>query len=257
LNIYAYNLLLVCHLCIVFSFSDEKNNFYLPTMSDRFVLHASKEEIEALFKVSSQRDDYFEPDYNITPASLHSIVLTNEEGERQFQQARWGLIPPDAERERAGNEHHAIPAEEVLKQEWTAECVNQRRCLIPANGFYKWKTSERAETPFYIRLLSNRLTAFAGIYDVWESSSGRTVYSFAMLTTGANPLVEPVDDRMPVLLQPENFGRWLGSDDLTKEMRDELLLEPYELTEMAVNRVSEEVNDIHNNHPELIQPIPK
>jgi putative SOS response-associated peptidase YedK len=185
-------------------------------MSDRFVLHASKEEIEALFNVSSTRDDYFEPDYNITPASLHPIVLTNEANERQFQYARWGLIPPGAERERAGNEHHAIPSEEVLKQEWTAECVNQRRCLIPANGFYKWKSSEREETPFYIRLLSNQLTAFAGIYDVWKSPNGRTVYSFAMLTTEANPLVEPVDDRMPVLLYPENFNQWLGSEDLTE-----------------------------------------
>jgi putative SOS response-associated peptidase YedK len=60
-----------------------------------------------------------------------------------------------------------------------------------------------------------------------------------------------------VLLYPKDFGRWLGSEDLTEEMRKDLLLEPYELTEMAVNRVSEEVNDITNNHPELIQPIPK
>ena len=225
-------------------------------MSDRFVLHASKDEIENFFGVSSVRDDYFAPDYNITPASLHPIVI-KEGGERQFRQARWGLIPPDAEEERAGNEHYAEPAEDILDDEWLEECVNERRCLVPANGFYKWKFSERKETPFYIRLLSNRLTAFAGIYSVWQSASGRKVYSFAIITTKANALVEPVDDRMPVLLKRENFEEWLSSKDLSEKMHKNWLLKPMELTQMAVNRVSEEVNDITNNRPELIQPIPK
>ncbi len=232
------------------------NNLKNVFMSDRFVLHAEQEEIESMFGVTSKRDDYFESDYNITPGALRPII-TRENERRNIRKAQWGLIPEQADEEREGKEHFAVPAENVRENDWYNECVNQRRCLVPANGFYKWKTSKKKQTPFYIRLLSNRLTAFAGIYSVWESESGREVYSFAILTTKANTLVEPVDDRMPVLLKPTNFEQWLSDDALTDEMHEQLLMEPYDLTQMAVNRVSEEVNDISNNGPELIQPIPK
>jgi putative SOS response-associated peptidase YedK len=225
-------------------------------MSDRFVLHASKQELEAMFDVSFNRYSNFEANYNINPGSLHPLVMGHN-GKRQIQKARWGLIPPDADDERAGSENYAIPSEKVLENERLHECVNQRRCLVPANGFYKWKTSEREEMPFYIRLLSNKPTAFAGIYDIWTSANGRKVYSFAVLTTRANSLIEPVDERMPVLLQKIHFEKWLGSSELTEQMHEKLLLKPFELTKLAVNRVSKEVNNPENNGPELIQPIPK
>lgn len=225
-------------------------------MSDRFVLHASKQEIEKMVGVSANRDDYFEPDYNIAPGSRHPIV-TNESGESQFKQARWGLIPSDADDERAGNKNNVIPSEDILENDWFAECVNQQRCLVPANGFYKWKSSEKTGSPFYIRLLSNELTAFAGVYDVWTAGSGRKVYSFSILTTQANSLIEPVDARMPVLLGKDHFDKWLSPGDLTEEIHKNVLLEPFEISALVVNRVSEEVNDLGNNRPELIQPIPK
>jgi putative SOS response-associated peptidase YedK len=225
-------------------------------MCDRFVLHASGKAVEDFFNISSKSRDIFSLNYNITPASRHPVALY-ELGERLLRPARWGLIPPDAEEERTGNESHVVPAEDVLEDEWLAECVHHRRCLAPANGFYKWKSSERTKNPFYIRLLSGRLMAFAGIYGLWKSPSGRTVYSFAILTTKANPLIEPVDDRMPALLQRKHFTNWLSDEELTTTMYEELLLKPYKLTEMAVNRVSDEVNDSANNYPELIRPIPK
>lgn len=225
-------------------------------MSDRFVLHAGKKVIEELFNVSSQRDDYFEEDYNITPASLHPIIV-KAGGKPQLQQAQWGLIPPDADEEREGKDTFAVPAEDVSDDGWFAECLAKRRCLVPANGFYKWKSSKKKTTPFYIRLLSNRLSAFAGLYSIWKSPTGRDVYSFTILTTKANTLVEPVDDRMPVMLGTGHFDEWLGDDELSKEAFKRLALEPFDLTQLAVNRVSEKVNNINNNGPELIQPIPK
>lgn len=232
------------------------NNLKIAFMSDRFVLHATQDEIETFFEVSSERTDYFEPDYNINPGRLRPIIV-KEGDRRQIVQAQWGLIPEEADEERAGREHYEIRSEDVREDDWYRECVDKRRCLVPANGFYKWKTSKKKQTPFYIRLLSNRLTAFAGIYSIWKSESGRDVYSFAILTTEANTLVEPVDDRMPVLLRKAAFEEWLSDHELTEEMYRDILLEPYDLTLMAVNRVSEEVNEISNNNPKLIQPIPK
>lgn len=224
-------------------------------MSDRFVFEATKQEVEQAFGVSTARDDFFESDFNITPGSLIPVVYS-EDDERKIYTFRWGLIPPDAEEEIEGNENFEVPIEELGDDEWLTECVAHRRCLIPANGYYKWKFSEKKSTPFYIRLLSNQLTAIAGIYSVWKSSTGRDVYSCTMLTTKANVLVQPVDDRMPVLIHPNHYQQWLAKEKLSEEVFDEIL-NGYSMTELTVNRVSEDVNDPENNSAELIQPIPK
>ncbi len=224
-------------------------------MSDRFVLESSKEEVMDLFDVSTKRDDFFESEYNITPGSLIPVVY-REGDERRIYNFLWGLISPDAEDEKEGRDRFELTLEDLKKDEWLTECLEQRRCLIPANGFYKWKFTEKKSTPFYIRLLSNGVAAIAGVYSVWKSSSGRDVYSCAMLTTEANALVQPVDDRMPVLVRPEHFEQWLSGESLD-EANLERLLGGYSMTEMAVNRVSEDVNDPENNSAELIQPIPK
>ncbi|WP_372637568.1 SOS response-associated peptidase [Fodinibius sp.] len=224
-------------------------------MSDRFVFHASKEEVERQFNVHSDREDYFESHYNITPGSLISVVY-RENSERLINNFKWGLIPPDAKDEREGTENYEATIENIQEEEWKKECLREQRCLIPAHGFYKWKTTKKKNTPFYIRLLSNELMAFAGIYSVWESASGRDVYSCSILTTKANALVQPVGDRMPVILEPEHYQAWLREEALGDQTLDRLL-QSYPMSKMAVNRVSEEVNDTENNRPELIQPIPK
>ena len=224
-------------------------------MSDRFVFHASKDETERQFKVHSEREDYFKSYYNITPGSLISVVY-QEEGERLINSFKWGLIPPDAKDEREGTENYQTSIDDIRDEEWQAECLQDRRCLIPAHGFYKWKTTKKKNTPFYIRLLTNELMAFAGIYSVWKSSSGRDVYSCSMLTSEANALVQPVGDRMPVILDPEHYQAWLQEGALSERVLDRLI-QSYPMSKMAVNRVSEEVNNTDKDHPELIQPIPK
>lgn len=224
-------------------------------MSDRFVLHAAKEVVEDEFGVSTERDDYFEPDYNINPGTRVPVVYS-QKGERKIHTFQWGMIREDAKEEKAGLKNISTPVEELEDDEWLYEAFQKRRCIIPANGFYKWKTSKKKSTPFYIRLLSNELMGLAGIYSVWQSGSGRDVYSFSMLTTDSNALVQPVDNRMPVILRPDNYDIWLSGEQVNSTTLT-TLLKPYLLTEMAVNRVTEEVNDPHNEGPELIQPIPK
>ncbi|MFH5832351.1 SOS response-associated peptidase [Halalkalibaculum sp. DA384] len=223
-------------------------------MSDRFVLHASKETVETAFGVTTQRDDYFEPNYNITPGTRVPAIFY-EEGNRRIYDFHWGLIPEGAENEKEGQQNLTLPVE-ALNDEKYATAFKQRRCLVPANGFYKWKTGEKKSTPFYIRLLSNEVMGLAALYSVWQSSSGRDVYSFALISTEANALVQPVDDRMPVIIRPEHYSAWLGEGG-PEIAAESAILKPLDLTEMAVNRVTEEVNDPDNNHPELIQPIPK
>lgn len=223
-------------------------------MSDRFVLHAPKNTVEQEFGISTQRDDYFEPDYNITPGTRVPVIFY-EGGERKIYDFQWGLIPEGAENEKEGLDNLNIPVE-ALEDEKYHKVFKNRRCIVPANGFYKWKTGEKKSTPFYIRLLSNDVMGLAALYSVWQSSSGRNVYSFALLNTEANALVQPVDDRMPVIIRPEHYSIWLGEEKTELSPTSEVL-KPLDLTQMAVNRVTEDVNDPDNNNPELIQPIPK
>ena len=98
--------------------------------------------------------------------------------------------------------------------------------------------------------------AFAGIYGIWESSSGRKVYSCSIITTDANALVQPVGERMPVIIDSDDYEAWLADEELSENDLDQLI-RPYPMSKMAVNRVSEEVNDTDKNNPDLIQPIPK
>lgn len=233
-------------------YHSKKKKFF---MSDRFVLHASKEIIEEIFNVSSGRNDYFEPDYNITPGTLLPVVY-READKRKIHGFHWGMIPEGAQDEKEGLEHLNVPVEDLKKDKRLARAFENRRCIVPANGFYKWKTSRKKSTPFYIRLLSNDVMGLAGIYSIWKSGSGRDVYSFSLLTTESNALVQPVDSRMPAILRPENFDIWLSKEKVDTGTYSGLL-KPFLLTEMAVNRVSEKVSNPDNNGPELIQPIPK
>lgn len=225
-------------------------------MSERFVLHAPKSEIENFFAIKVEAGHNITANYNISPGSLHPLVINNG-NKREIKQAKWGLIPPEAKDERAGKDEYSITAEKLDSEEWLKECVEQRRALVPASGFYKWKATENKTTPFYVRMLSDALTALAGIYSIWESSRGRKLYSFAILTTESNALIEPIDERMPVVVRSEKFEFWLDNEIQSSEILEEIAGSPAMLTEMIVNRVTEEVNDISNNRAEMIQPIPK
>lgn len=224
-------------------------------MSERLARHSTQEEIEQVFNVSTHRDDFFDPDYNISPGSLMPAVY-KEEGERKIYNFQWGLIPLDADAEREGKKYYKVKVEDLDKDEWLKELFKRKRCIVPVNGFYKWKTTEKKSTPFYVRLLSNDVAGFAGLYSVWESASGRDVYSFSLLTIEANALVQPVDNRMPAILRPKDYETWLDEGHTDMNVLKSLL-KPLGLTEMAVNRVSEKVSDITSKGPELIQPIPK
>jgi putative SOS response-associated peptidase YedK len=224
-------------------------------MSDRLARHSDQEEIEQQFEATTHRKDFFDPDYNISPGSLLPAVFI-EDNERKIENFQWGLIPADAEAEDEGKDFYRTSIEDIEGDDWLRECLGQRRCIVPINGFYKWKTTEKKSTPFYVRLLSNRVAGLAAIYSVWEADSGRKVYSFSLLTIEANALVQPVDDHMPAILRHQDYATWLDSqiNDL-KQLKT--LLKPLGITEMAVNRVSEEVSDLTASGPELIQPIPK
>ena len=215
----------------------------------RYVLEADKLEIEGVFGVSSDSKVMFEPNYNVIPGSTMPIIIQTEHG-RDIVQSVWGLKFEDSKEEQTEIKHEGLSEN---NQVW--ELLKTSPCIVPVSGFYKWKETVEDPLPFYLRVITRDVTAVAGVCNSYKNKEGRILHTFAVLTMPANPLVEPLDKRMPVILEEKDFGRWLheGATDMVKKGFSGNHLLP----DMTVFRVPELVNDPSNNSKELIQPIPK
>lgn len=224
-------------------------------MCGRYTLFSEKEEIEEVFDVSSDEDELFNKSYNIAPGTINPIVLMPRPNVRDIGGFKWGLIPSWAEDENIGYKMINARSESLLEKSSYHKPFQRQRCIIPANGFYEWQTIYKQKTPFYVRALDQDLLGFAGLYEKWESKDKKkTIYSYTIITTEANALLQPLHDRMPVILERKDYLNWLNpvnsdTEDLTA------LLKPYPTERMAIYRVSQDVNQVQNNGPELIQPV--
>ena len=225
-------------------------------MCGRYTLHSEREDVEEFFDARAEDKELFKPNYNVAPGTVNPVVLVGSNGQREIGGLRWGLIPSWAEDESTGYKMINARAETLAEKKSFKGPFMSKRCIIPANGFYEWKTEQQKKQPFYIRLLTHDLLGFAGLYEKWTSPEGEDIYSYTIITTEANALVAPLHDRMPAILRHEAYAMWLNPENKDPELLNDLL-KPYELTEMATYRVSDKVNKPENNNPKLIQPIPK
>lgn len=129
--------------------------------------------------------------------------------------------------------------------------VRRNRCLVPANGFYEWKKTEAGKIPYYIHLPGEQLFSFAGIWETWQHE-GRDWHSFSIMTTTPNKEMEQVHDRMPVIIDREDYAMWLHADS-DDEIR--ALLQPLPDGALEMHEVSQDVNVERNNSEELIGPV--
>jgi putative SOS response-associated peptidase YedK len=228
-------------------------------MCGRYTLHASAEEIAEQFDAELTEEDQslFEPCYNVAPGMTMPVVLLGNKNQRTFGGMRWGLIPKWADDKKTGYKMINARAESIDEKNSFKGPFKSQRCLIPANGFYEWKTQDKEKQPFYIRVLKDNVIGLAGLYEEWESPDGEIIYSYTIITTDANALVMPLHDRMPVIIDPSDYKTWLDPDNNEQPDKLKALLKPYPFEGMATFRVTEDVNSPKNDRPELIQPIPK
>lgn len=211
-------------------------------MSNRIALFNRKSEIEDFFQVRIPEDSLVAPRYNIAPGQ-QILTLRMEEKEIVPQMKRWGLSVDEKKPEQAIGKDEAL--EGLRKGEFG-------RCVIPVSGYYKWKDSgKRADFPFYIRMLHEPLMALAGIYDRRERDGG-----CAIIRVDANPLIQPLDPVMPLQFNSELAREWLAGEREAAELIEDAG-SVYLMTEMTVLRVSNRVNDLSQDSPDLIQPLPK
>lgn len=222
-------------------------------MCGRFTLSQSAEAIASVFQLNQVPT--LEPRYNIAPTQPVSTVLqTTAQKEPQFQMLRWGLIPAWAKDASIGSKLINARAETVAEKPSFRSAFRHRRCLVVADGFYEWRRQDGKKQPFYFRMHKEQPFAFAGLWEHWQNPDGEAIASCTIITTEANELLQPIHDRMPVILNPKDYDLWL---DPAVQKSDHLqqLLQPYSAAAMISYPVSTKVNKPTNDTPELINSL--
>lgn len=192
--------------------------------------------------------------YNLAPTQ-DALVVVQEQG-RKLVLMRWGLVPSWAKDMAIENKLINTRAETAPDNPSFRKAFRQRRCLVPADGFYEWRSggNGQSKAPLHFRRKDHAPFAMAGLWEVWHNPEGQELRSFTILTTTANAVVQPIHDRMPVMLLPEKEASWLDPDQ-----HDLLVLaglvEPYPTELMEANEVSPAVNSPTQEGPALIEPI--
>src|SRR3954467_4753406 len=184
----------------------------------------------------------FQPRFNIAPTQDVPVVRAAEGGGRRADLLHWGLVPGWAADPSVGNRMINARAETAAERPAFREAMRQRRCLAPADGFYEWKVSpgEKRKQPHLIRMKGDRPFALGGLWEHWDRD-GHDLNSFTILTTSPNELVADIHDRMPVIVAPADFDRWLDPAVTADGVKD--LLRPYPASEMRSGPVSTRVNN--------------
>ena len=224
-------------------------------MCGRYTLISAPQIIRALFRYDEQPN--FPPRYNIAPTQPIAIVRLRE-GRREFALVRWGLLPSWVKDPKAFSLLINARGESVSEKPAFRNAMKRRRCLIPADGFYEWKALGARKQPYFIHAKSGAPLAFAGLWETWIGPNGEEFDSAAIVATGANRALEPVHNRMPVIVPAEAFDLWLGHPHV--EGKDDLaaaqsLIAPAPEDLLEVFPVSTDVNRVANDNANLLQPV--
>ncbi|MEI6681579.1 MAG: SOS response-associated peptidase [Bacteroidota bacterium] len=184
--------------------------------------------------------------YNCAPMQSLAVISNELPGELSF--FRWGLIPSWAKDASIGNKLINARAETLEEKPSFKNCFRNRRCLVPATGFFEWKRNA-LKTPYHIRLKSGEPFCFAGLWDKWVSGDGEIIQTFTIITIAPNELVAGIHDRMPVIIPRAEEKSWLSprpDPSLTG------LLKPFPADLMEAYPVSKLVNSPKNDSPEMV-----
>ena len=211
--------------------------------------------MRARFDILESSEIAEEPRFNIAPTDPVPAVRRFADG-RQLGRLRWGLVPGVWAEKKGQRPLINARVESVATQSAFAESFRERRCLIPADGFYEWRADEDGKRPVWISRSDGELFAFAGIWaELPRRDGGNVLHSCALVTCPPNELIGPIHDRMPVVLDPGAEGAWLEPDADPDDLLGLLVPAAEEL--LVVREVSDAVNDVREDGAHLIEPRPE
>ena len=223
-------------------------------MCGRFTLTTQAAEVARLFEIDFMEADLAGPRFNVAPTQeIPGVRFDDRRGGRELKLFRWGLLPYWVDDPADWPSLINARAETVHAKPAFREALVDRRCLIVADGFYEWKREGGRGQPYYLRRSDGAPFAFAGLWEHWERA-GRVVESATVLTTHANELVEPLHDRMPVIVPPDSYELWLDPA-VRRAERLAHLFRPESADALEAVPVSEYVNRTANDDAKCIQAV--
>jgi putative SOS response-associated peptidase YedK len=220
-------------------------------MCGRFSMAVPLPALLSRFKVG-RAPSSLHPLYNIAPSQNAPVILND--GDRIMEELRWGLIPSWAKDPAIGNKLINARAETVTEKASFKRPFQSRRCLVPADGFYEWRFTKttKGKIPMRIRLKSQEPFAMAGLWERWKDAEGKELRTFTIITTEANEALQPIHNRMPVILKRTDEEAWL--DPKAQATRLTALLAPYPAEEMEAYEISKLINNAAVNTPDCVAP---
>jgi putative SOS response-associated peptidase YedK len=190
--------------------------------------------------------------FNIAPGNEMPVIIHEEKNEVVMM--KWGLVTHWTQDITTAQRPINARAETLSEKPPFKELLKNRRCLVPASGFFEWKKEGNKKIPFYVHLPKTPLFAFAGLYDRWASTDGNLLSSYTIVTTEPNELIAKVHNRMPSILKPEHEDRWLSKTQLNAEALNEILA-PFPAENMSMFPVSPRVNSPDADDERIIRPV--
>lgn len=229
-------------------------------MCGRFALYEPSERVARAFEADEVAPGGPSARYNVAPSQqVLSVVVSRDGQRRRLGPLRWGLVPNWAKDPAIGNRLINARAETVASAPSFRAAFERRRCLVPANGFFEWRQDPTAKSrrgrPFFIRPADGSLLGLAGVWEIWHGSDEQVLRTVAIVTTTANDDVSAIHDRMPVVIQPEDWARWLAPEALGPDEAGRLL-RPAPSGQLALTEVTEVVNNPRHDTPEVLEPAP-
>ena len=216
-------------------------------MCGRYTQTHSGSDLAAAFQLTTEPAP--PPRYNIAPSQPVCAVIAG----REYRIFQWGLVPSWAKDYKIGYRLINARSETAAEKPSFRAAFKRRRCLIPADGFYEWQrtANNRKKQPFYIHLRDRPVFALAGLWEQWKSGDGSYLETCTILTTAPNELMEPIHNRMPVIVPVADYDRWLtAAPDQVQP-----LMKPYNADEMEAYPVSTLVNSPQNDGPDCTVPL--
>ncbi len=225
-------------------------------MCGRFARYSLSRELERYFNAHPAAFE-IQPNYNVAPTQEIPVILQHE-GERHIKKRHWGLVPFWAKDISIGSRMINARVETVTSKPAFRAAFKQRRCLIPANGFYEWKGRAGSKQPYFFHLPSEEPFAFAGLWEVWESRDeppeAGPYKSCTIITTDASEAVKDIHNRMPLILTPEFFKDWLDPENKQPDRIEQIMKSGF-VSDLKCYPVSKLVNQVGNNRKECMEPL--
>lgn len=221
-------------------------------MCGRYTMHHSPAQVEMRFGITEARATPSER-YNIAPTQAVPVVVEGD-GARFLDAMQWGLIPSWAKEPGIGNKMINARAETLPEKPSFKVALSRRRCLIPADGFYEWKTEGSARQPMHIRRKDGDLFAFAGLWEEWKQPDGTPLRTCTIITCAPNEVMEPIHNRMPAILMPGDEEKWM---DVGENKAGDVieLLRPYPADLIEAYQVDRRVNATGFEDPALLNSL--